>query len=69
MAAIVVLGGAGGVGRVAVEALTHIDSVSEVVVADRRRAEAAAVVAELDDPRLPAAAWRSPPSSASPTGR
>ncbi|HMX64400.1 MAG TPA: saccharopine dehydrogenase NADP-binding domain-containing protein [Microthrixaceae bacterium] len=56
MAAIVVLGGAGGVGRVAVEALTHIDSVSEVVVADRRRAEAAAVVAELDDPRLTAAA-------------
>lgn len=36
MGAIVVLGGAGGVGRVAVEALTHIDSVEEVVVADLR---------------------------------
>lgn len=47
MGAIVVLGGAGGVGRVAVEALTHVESVDEVVVADLDLDEARAVVASL----------------------
>ena len=47
MGAIVVLGGAGGVGRVAVEALTHIDAVDEVVVTDLRAEAATAVVAEI----------------------
>ena len=56
MGAIVVLGGAGGVGRVAVEALTHIESVEEIVVTDLRAEAAAAVVAELGSPKLRAAA-------------
>ena len=56
MGAIVVLGGAGGVGRVAVEALTHIDAVDEVVVTDLRAEAAKAVVAELGSPKLRAAA-------------
>ena len=56
MGAIVVLGGAGGVGRVAVEALTHIDSVDEVVVTDLRAEAAGAVVAELGSAKLRAAA-------------
>jgi saccharopine dehydrogenase (NAD+, L-lysine-forming) len=47
MGAVVVLGGAGGVGRVAVEALTLIDSVDQVVVADFDGAAAAQVVAAL----------------------
>ena len=47
MGSIVVLGGAGGVGKVAVEALTLIDSVDEVVVTDARADAAEAVVAEL----------------------
>lgn len=47
MGAVVVLGGAGGVGRVAVEALTLIDSVDEVVVADFDAAAGEAVVAAL----------------------
>lgn len=46
MGAIVVLGGAGGVGRVAVEALTHLD-VEEVVVADLDIDAAASVVRAL----------------------
>jgi len=53
--AIVVLGGAGGVGRVAVEALTHIDTVTEVVVCDLRLDAAEAVVAELGSAKLRAA--------------
>jgi len=52
MGSIMVLGGAGGVGRVAVEALTHIDSVQEVVVADLNEAEAASVVAEVGSGKL-----------------
>ncbi|MFN8018880.1 MAG: saccharopine dehydrogenase NADP-binding domain-containing protein [Acidimicrobiales bacterium] len=47
MGSIVVLGGAGGVGRVAVEALTLIDSVDEVVVADFRAEVAQEVVDAL----------------------
>ncbi|MBS1837879.1 MAG: saccharopine dehydrogenase NADP-binding domain-containing protein [Actinobacteria bacterium] len=56
MGAIVVLGGAGGVGRVAVEALTHVDSVDEVVVGDLDLSEAQAVVTRLASPKLRAAA-------------
>jgi len=55
MGSIVVLGGAGGVGRVAVEALVHVDSVDDVVVADLNLAEAQSVVAALDSPKLHAA--------------
>lgn len=56
MGTIVVLGGAGGVGRVAVEALTHIDSVDDVVVADLQLAAAEAVIAELGSAKLRARA-------------
>jgi saccharopine dehydrogenase-like NADP-dependent oxidoreductase len=56
MGSIVVLGGAGGVGRVAVEALTLIDSVDEVVLTDFRAAAAAEVVTALGSPKLRAAA-------------
>lgn len=52
MAAVVVLGGAGGVGRVAVQALTQVDDVDEILVADFRADAAAATVAELGDERL-----------------
>ena len=52
MGSIVVLGGAGGVGRVAVEALTLIDSVDEVIVGDFRADVAAEVVAALASPKL-----------------
>lgn len=52
MGAVVVLGGAGGVGRVAVEALGQVDELDEIVVADGRREAATQVVAELDDTRL-----------------
>ena len=55
MSAIVVLGGAGGVGRVGVEALTHIDSVDEVIVADVNLAEAERVVTASGSPKLTAA--------------
>ncbi|MCB1015753.1 MAG: saccharopine dehydrogenase NADP-binding domain-containing protein [Acidimicrobiales bacterium] len=55
MAGIVVLGGAGGVGRVATEALAHVDELDEVVVADLRPYEVAQVVDGLDDPRFRAA--------------
>jgi saccharopine dehydrogenase (NAD+, L-lysine-forming) len=48
MGAVVVLGGAGGVGRVAVEALTLIDTVDELVVADYRADVAAEVLGALD---------------------
>ena len=61
---IVVLGGAGGVGRVAVEALTHIDDVAHVVVADLSRRAAAEVVADLGSEKLePAAVDVSDPAS------
>lgn len=57
MGSIVVLGGGGGVGRVAVEALAAVPELDEVVVADVRDDVAAEVVAALGDPRLrPAAA-------------
>ena len=52
MAGIVVLGGAGGVGRVATEALAHVDELDEVVVADLRPYEVAQVVDGLDDSRF-----------------
>ncbi len=52
MGAIVVLGGAGGVGRVAVEALALIDSVDEVIVGDVRPEVAQAVLDELASPKL-----------------
>jgi saccharopine dehydrogenase (NAD+, L-lysine-forming) len=52
MGSIVVLGGAGGVGRVAVEALTLIDGVDEVVVGDYRADVAQEVVEALASPRL-----------------
>ncbi len=55
MAAIVVLGGAGGVGRVAAGTLAHIDDVDEVVVADARSEAAEAAVADIGDPRFTAA--------------
>ncbi|MEZ5350729.1 MAG: saccharopine dehydrogenase NADP-binding domain-containing protein [Microthrixaceae bacterium] len=61
---IVVLGGAGGVGRVAVEALTHIDDVTHVVVADLSHRAAAEVVADLGSDKLqPAAVDVSDPAS------
>ena len=56
MGSIVVLGGAGGVGRVAVEALTHIDSVDDVVVADLNLEDARALVGTLTSAKLHAAA-------------
>lgn len=56
MGAIVVLGGAGGVGRVAVEALTLIDSVDEVIAADFRADAVDQVVADLGGDRLRGAA-------------
>ncbi len=52
MGSIVVLGGAGGVGRVAVEALTTVDELDAIVVADFRQDVAAEVVAALGDERL-----------------
>ncbi len=56
MGTIVVLGGAGGVGRVAVDALTHIDGVEDVVVADLSEAAAAEVVRSLGSDKLRPAA-------------
>jgi saccharopine dehydrogenase (NAD+, L-lysine-forming) len=55
MASIVVLGGAGGVGRVAADALAHVDDVEEVVVADARAEAAEAAVAGIGDARFRAA--------------
>jgi len=55
MGSIVVLGGAGGVGRVAVEALSLIDTVDEVVVTDFRTDAVAEVVAALGSAKLRAA--------------
>ncbi len=55
MGSIVVLGGAGGVGRVAVEALTTVDDVGDVVVADARIEAASEVVDTLGGNHLRAA--------------
>jgi saccharopine dehydrogenase (NAD+, L-lysine-forming) len=55
MGSIVVLGGAGGVGRVAVEALTLIDEVDEVVVVDARADAAEQVAHELSGANIRAA--------------
>ena len=55
MTRIVVLGGAGGIGSVAVRTLLAADDVDEVVVADARVEAAAAVAEALGDPRLRAA--------------
>lgn len=52
MGAIVVLGGAGGVGRVAAEALTHVDELDEVIVADVQEATVTQVVDEFADERF-----------------
>lgn len=56
MSTIVVLGGAGGVGRVAVEALTHIEVVQRVVVADLSERAATEVVSALGSEKLEPAA-------------
>ena len=55
MGSIVVLGGAGGVGRVAVEALTTLPDSTSIVVADARPEAVRSVIDELGDPRLRAA--------------
>lgn len=52
MSRIVVLGGAGGVAQMAVEALTVFDTFDEIVVADLNETAAAGVVTRLGDPRL-----------------
>ena len=57
MARVVVLGGAGGIGSVAVKALTAVDDFDEIVVADARPEAAAGVVSELGDARLRAATF------------
>ena len=55
MKTIVVLGGAGGIGRVAVQALaTFSDPFDRIVVCDLRAEAARKVVTELDDPRAEA---------------
>ncbi|MFV0317268.1 MAG: saccharopine dehydrogenase family protein [Microthrixaceae bacterium] len=56
MATIAVLGGAGGVGRVAVETLTHLDEVDDVIVADLDPGAVEAVVKEFDSSKLRAVA-------------
>lgn len=52
MSTVVVLGGAGGVGRVAVEALVHLAEAERVVVADQDERSAAQVVAALGADKL-----------------
>jgi saccharopine dehydrogenase (NAD+, L-lysine-forming) len=52
---VVVLGGAGGIGRVAATALAPTDDADRVVVADLASDAAAAVVAGIGDPRFEAA--------------
>lgn len=52
MGAIVVLGGAGGVGRVATEALAHVPELDEVRVGDVREDVVAGVVAEIGEERF-----------------
>jgi len=54
MARIVVMGGAGGVAQMAVEALTVFDTFSEIVVADLNEQAAREVVLRLADERLSA---------------
>lgn len=54
MAKVVVLGGCGGIGTVAVEALAALDAFSEIVVADRRLEPAAALAARLGRPGVSA---------------
>jgi saccharopine dehydrogenase-like NADP-dependent oxidoreductase len=49
---VVVLGGAGGIGRVAAAALAQTDDATRVVVADRDADAAARVVAEIGDDRF-----------------
>ncbi len=49
---VVVLGGGGGIGRVAAAALGVTADAGEVVVADLERAAAEAVVADVNDPRF-----------------
>jgi saccharopine dehydrogenase (NAD+, L-lysine-forming) len=56
MGTICVLGGAGGVGRVAVAALVALDHVDEILVGDADLSAAQKVIAELGDSRLRAAA-------------
>lgn len=57
MTTVVVLGGAGGIGSVAVRALTTAKVFDDIVVADARLEAAAAVVAAVGDPRLRARAF------------
>lgn len=57
MARVVVLGGAGGIGRSAVRALGTFEDLDTVVVADRDVAAAEALVDQLADPRLRSAAF------------
>lgn len=57
MATVVVLGGAGGIGSVAVAALGTATAFDRIVVADVRLEAAAAVVASVGDPRVEARAF------------
>lgn len=57
MAKVVVLGGCGGIGTVAVRALLALDAFDAVVVADLRLDAARALVASLGDARLDALAF------------
>ncbi len=57
MARIVVLGGAGGVGQMAVRGLTVFDTFDEIVVADLGLEAASTVVEEIGDKRLSAAVF------------
>lgn len=56
MGAVVVLGGCGGIGRVAVRTLAAGDWFDRIVVADLRESDAATLVGELGDGRLEATA-------------
>ncbi|MGE5857855.1 MAG: saccharopine dehydrogenase family protein, partial [Solirubrobacterales bacterium] len=56
MAEVVVLGGAGGIGRSAVRTLAAFEDVETIVVADRDLAAAQALIDQLADPRLRSAA-------------
>ena len=52
MKRVLVLGGSGGIGRVAVRALAASGELAQIVVADLREAEAKAFAASLNDPRV-----------------
>ena len=54
MAKVIVLGGCGAVGRVAVKTLAAQDLFTHVVIGDRDREGAAAVIAELGNPKVSA---------------